>query len=278
MISARSCPTGSRNARESQKDAKEQFATALDQFKSVVDFDGGKLQEVYEKLNDEYEDCKDQADDVKARIDSVEDVADALFDEWSAEIKEYSSAKLRRSSEQKLAATKKKYNGLIRAMRNAEKKMQPVLSAFHDQVLYLKHNLNAKAIASLQGELTSIRTDVDALINGNGQIHRRSRLLHQDPGITTTPDNKKGPQPVVAGPFSFASGGALAGRASPTSTKEPFEKGSLESPKLFVCLRQERTGAERRRVALEGGVACLDSVPARTLQDGCQRNWGIVKT
>jgi ElaB/YqjD/DUF883 family membrane-anchored ribosome-binding protein len=152
------------NARESQKDAKEQFASALDQFKSVVDFDGGKLQEVYEKLNDEYEDCKDQADDVKARIDSVEDVAQALFDEWNSEIKQYSSAKLRRSSEQKLAATKKKYKGLIRAMRNAEKKMQPVLSAFHDQVLYLKHNLNAKAIASLQGELTSIRTDVNALI------------------------------------------------------------------------------------------------------------------
>ncbi|HKI82238.1 MAG TPA: DUF2959 domain-containing protein [Pseudodesulfovibrio sp.] len=152
------------NARESQEDAKEQFASALDQFKSVVDFEGGRLQEVYDNLNGEYEDCKDQADDVKGRIDSVEDVADALFDEWSDEIKQYSSAKLRRSSEQKLAATKRKYNGLIKAMRNAEKKMQPVLDAFHDQVLYLKHNLNAKAIASLQGELTSIRTDVDALI------------------------------------------------------------------------------------------------------------------
>ncbi|OIQ49811.1 hypothetical protein BerOc1_01736 [Pseudodesulfovibrio hydrargyri] len=152
------------NARESQKDAKEQFASALDQFKSVAAFDGGKLEAVYEKLNDEYEDCKDQADDVKARIDSVEDVAQALFDEWSGEIKQYSSAKLRRSSEQKFAATKKKYNGLIRAMRNAERKMQPVLNAFHDQVLYLKHNLNAKAIASLQGELTSIRSNVDSLI------------------------------------------------------------------------------------------------------------------
>jgi ElaB/YqjD/DUF883 family membrane-anchored ribosome-binding protein len=152
------------NARESQKDAKEQFASALDRFKSVADFDGGKLEAVYEDLNDEYEDCKDRAEDVTARIDSVEDVADALFDEWSGEIKQYTSAKLRRSSEQKLTATKKKYRGLIRAMRNAEKKMQPVLNAFHDQVLYLKHNLNAKAIASLQGELTSIRSDVDALI------------------------------------------------------------------------------------------------------------------
>lgn len=151
-------------ARKSQEEAKEEFASALEQFKSVVNFDGGKLQEVYEKLDAEYEDCKDQAGEVKSRIDSVEDVADALFDEWSQEIKRYSSDKLRRSSQQKLAATKKRYNGLIKAMRNAEKKMYPVLEAFEDQVLYLKHNLNAKAIASLEGELSSIRTDVDALI------------------------------------------------------------------------------------------------------------------
>ncbi|AMK10199.1 DUF2959 domain-containing protein [Pseudodesulfovibrio indicus] len=151
-------------ARMSQEEAKEEFASALEQFKSVVDFDGGKLQEVYEKLDAEYEDCKDQADEVKSRIDSVEDVAEALFDEWSDEIKLYSSDKLRRSSQQKLTATKSRYNGLIRAMRNAEKKMYPVLEAFEDQVLYLKHNLNAKAIAALEGELSSIRTDVDSLI------------------------------------------------------------------------------------------------------------------
>ncbi|WP_316896390.1 DUF2959 domain-containing protein [Pseudodesulfovibrio indicus] len=151
-------------ARASQEEAKEEFASALEQFKSVVDFDGGKLQELYEKLNSEYEDCKDQADDVKGRIDSVEDVAEALFDEWADEIKLYSSDKLRRSSQQKLTATKTRYNGLIKAMRNAEKKMYPVLEAFEDQVLYLKHNLNAKAIAALEGELSSIRTDVDSLI------------------------------------------------------------------------------------------------------------------
>lgn len=151
-------------ARKSQEEAKEEFASALEQFKSVVNFDGGKLQEVYEKLDSEYEDCVGQAEKVKSRIDSVEDVADALFEEWNEEIKLYSSDKLRRSSQQKLTATKKRYNGLVRAMRNAEKKMYPVLEAFEDQVLYLKHNLNAKAIAALEGELSSIRTDVDALI------------------------------------------------------------------------------------------------------------------
>jgi hypothetical protein len=64
----------------------------------------------------------------------------------------------------KLRDTKKKYTQLIGAMKRAERKTDPVLAAFQDQVLYLKHNLNAQAIASLQSELASIETDVAKLI------------------------------------------------------------------------------------------------------------------
>jgi len=42
--------------------------------------------------------------------------------------------------------------------------MDPVLSAFRDQVLYLKHHLNARAVASLQDELEAIETDVASLV------------------------------------------------------------------------------------------------------------------
>jgi hypothetical protein len=49
-------------------------------------------------------------------------------------------------------------------MKQAERKIDPVLSAFRDQVLFLKHNLNAQAVASLQGELVSIESNVASLI------------------------------------------------------------------------------------------------------------------
>jgi hypothetical protein len=39
-----------------------------------------------------------------------------------------------------------------------------VLDAFRDQVLFLKHNLNARAIASLRNELTTIEDDVAVLV------------------------------------------------------------------------------------------------------------------
>jgi hypothetical protein len=53
---------------------------------------------------------------------------------------------------------------LIKAMRRAESKIDPVLRAFRDQVLYLKHNLNAQAIASLQSELVGVESDIADLI------------------------------------------------------------------------------------------------------------------
>ena len=151
-------------AMDAQEAAKDQFQTALEAFASVVDLKDTPLKRLYERLNDEYEDSKDRADAVSQRIDAVEDVSEALFDEWKKELKEYTSAKLRRSSERKLNETRRRYEALMRSMRRAESRMQPVLNAFHDQVLYLKHNLNAQAIASLKGELGGIESDVSQLI------------------------------------------------------------------------------------------------------------------
>lgn len=151
-------------ARDSQKAAEKQFASALDQFKSVVAVDGGNLETVYKKLNSEYEDSKSAAEDIRNRIDGIESVAKALFDEWADELKQYSSRELRNESQRKLKVTKNKYQQLITAMRKTESRLDPVLTAMNDQVLYLKHNLNARAIQSLKQEVVKIDKDVDVLL------------------------------------------------------------------------------------------------------------------
>ncbi len=151
-------------ARDSQAEAKEEFASALERFASVVNFDGGELQAAYERLNASYEDCEDQADTVSDRIAKVEDVAEALFAEWEQELSLYSSAKLRNQSASQLRATKREYTRMLAAMRKAEKTMFPVLDVLRDQVLFLKHNLNARAVASIRTELATVRRDVDSLI------------------------------------------------------------------------------------------------------------------
>lgn len=151
-------------ARDAQEEAKEQFKSALEQFSSVLNVQGGDLQDKYDKLNGEYERSESKAKTVHDRIASVEDVSEALFQEWEAELGQYSNANLRRTSEQKLNQTRKQYGQLIKAMKRAEAKMNPVMAAFKDQVLFLKHNLNAQAIASLKNELVSVENNISALI------------------------------------------------------------------------------------------------------------------
>jgi len=152
------------DARDAQGSASEQFASALDQFRSTVNFDGGDLEETYDRLNDEYENSVAGAAEVSDRIAAVEKVAEDLFSEWEQELEQYSRSDLRRSSAGLLRDTRKRYSQLMTTMQRAERSMEPVLAAFHDQVLVLKHNLNARAIGALRNELDSIERDTANLI------------------------------------------------------------------------------------------------------------------
>ena len=152
------------DARDSQQEAEQQFTSALEEFSALLQFNGGELEEAYNTLNDKYEASKQAADDVTQRIDKIESVAEALFDEWETELEQYSNASLKRSSQQKLSETRLKYNKMIRAMRRVESSMQPVLATLQDNVLFLKHNLNASAVGALQGELGTIEKNVKSLL------------------------------------------------------------------------------------------------------------------
>jgi hypothetical protein len=168
------------DAREAQQEAKKQFESALAQFIAVTNFSGGELERQYNKLKDEFEDCESRANAVHKRISDVERVAQDLFKEWKEELSQYSSAELRRSSQVQLNATRSRYRELIGVMKRAEKKLDPVLAAFHDRVLFLKHNLNARAIASLKAERAKIQTDINILVaDMNRSIAEADRFIKE---------------------------------------------------------------------------------------------------
>lgn len=164
--------------RESQQEAQKQFSSALEQFGSVVRIEETDLKKAYNRLSDEYDDSVDAADDVSSNIRDVERVADDLFDEWKDEIKQYTSENLRHSSEQQLKETKRQYREVHAAMIESEKSMQPVLATFKDNVLYLKHNLNAQAVGSLRSTFGELSGDIDTLINEmNRSIQRSNQFI-----------------------------------------------------------------------------------------------------
>jgi len=167
-------------ARDSQAEAQEQFKSALDQFNSVVQLKNTDLKDAYERLAAEYQDCEKAATRVKERINKVEDVSEALFDEWDRELDLYENKELRRASKTQLRITRTRYEKMLRSMRTAEASMTPVLKTFRDNVLFLKHNLNAQAIGSLQAEFSSLEKDIDALIRKmNEAIGQSNAFIEQ---------------------------------------------------------------------------------------------------
>ena len=165
-------------ASEAQLEASEEFKTALESFKALTNFEGGELEAVYNNIENQYEASEDAVKNVRSRIEGIESVSVALFDEWALELEQYTNVSLRRESEKQLQATKVSYQKMLDAMLKAEQKMQPVLATLKDNTLFLKHNLNAAAIGSLQNEFASLKVDVDSAIRQmNAAIEESNRFI-----------------------------------------------------------------------------------------------------
>jgi hypothetical protein len=164
-----------KEARDSQDDAKEQFESALMEFLGITQLGEqlgtvgkspkqAELESRYKSLNGQYERSVSKAKQVTDRIEAVETVGDKLFVEWNRELDEYTDAKLRSLSETQMNDARNRYDELLRVMRNAESKMPPVLDQLRNQVLFLKHNLNAQAISGLGEIAVDVQNDVALLI------------------------------------------------------------------------------------------------------------------
>jgi hypothetical protein len=168
------------SASEAQEEAQAEFKDALTHLSLLINFDGGNLAQQYELSQSHFDASKSAANEVSNKIQAIENVAEALFEEWQEEIDLYSSASLKAQSQAKLASTQRQYSSLLKAMYAAEKRMSPVLAALQDNVLFLKHNLNAKAIGAIQGEYQTIKRDIERLINDmNVAIKQSNNFVQQ---------------------------------------------------------------------------------------------------
>ncbi|KJV07108.1 DUF2959 family protein [Methylocucumis oryzae] len=152
------------------QETRDEFQHVLTGFNSLALVSDKSLEHKYHLLNRQFQYCRAKSEAVSNRIKAIEEVSEALFNEWEKELAEYTNRSLRNASKQQLKIAKQHYTRLIKAMHKAEAKIAPVLAAFKDQVLFLKHNLNAKTIAGLQNDFIAIGIDISQLILAMEQI------------------------------------------------------------------------------------------------------------
>lgn len=166
------------DVRDEQGQASEEFQDVLTRLKSMYGFDGGELEDFYLKLRDDYESCADRAESLENRIDNVKTIGADLFAEWESEIDMISNPGFKSRSRKNLTETRQRFARLERSMDRSRASMEPVLRRLNDYVLYLKHNLNARAVGALKQEADDIKLGVSSLIRDmQSSINEADRFL-----------------------------------------------------------------------------------------------------
>ena len=153
-----------KDAKKDQDQTKQKLQTTMESFQALTGFKGGSLEKSYKRLNSDYESAASQADKLHDKIQSIDQVSNDLFKEWQGEINAMDNGKLKSQDSVMLRNAKTRQATYMRAMRRTEDQIAPVLKAFHDQVLFLKHNLNARAVGSLKNTSAGLQSDVAGLV------------------------------------------------------------------------------------------------------------------
>jgi hypothetical protein len=152
------------DARDSQAETREELLAAYEELNILIGEEGGELERQYKRLNRKVERSQDAIEELDDHLGAIDDVSADLFEEWEEELAQYSSATLRADQERKLRESRRQFTTLRQRMQVARDRVDPVMAVLNDNVLYLKHSLNAQALDALRGEATALEGKVDALI------------------------------------------------------------------------------------------------------------------
>lgn len=152
------------DARDAQADTRENLVSAYEELTTLIGFKGGELEEQYKRLNKRVESSREATEELDNHLESIDRVSNDLFKEWEEELELYSNPRLRTDQQQKLAQARSQYSAMRARMQTARERVDPVMAVLNDNVLYLKHSLNARALAALQGQETLLAGQVDALV------------------------------------------------------------------------------------------------------------------
>ncbi len=152
------------DARDSQSETREHLVSAYQELSTLIGHDGGELEAQYKRLDKEVERSRDSIEELDDRLTAIDRVSDDLFEEWETELDLYNSQMLRAEQEKKLAEARRHFRVMRDRMQVARNRVDPVMAVLNDNVLYLKHSLNAQALAALRGQAILLEGEVEALI------------------------------------------------------------------------------------------------------------------
>lgn len=130
--------------------AHADFRAAFELYQRLTAPQAVELEALSEQFEAALEECHDHAEELAERLEGARREHEALLEGWNAELARFSGETLRGKSEAMLQDTEARSQHVLAALERAQGSLQPVLLKLQDYALFFHHNLNARAIATLQ--------------------------------------------------------------------------------------------------------------------------------
>lgn len=152
-----------RGAQPETAGAREDFGAAFNLYQRLTSPQAVELDSLSDEFTDSIEDCEDRFEDVSERIEAVREESDRLFKGWNEELTRFSNETLRKKSEAMMLDMQARTQRVIAALERVHARIQPVMQKLQDYALFFHHNLNARAIATLQDTYKEFDAESKAL-------------------------------------------------------------------------------------------------------------------
>ncbi|HEX5137005.1 MAG TPA: DUF2959 family protein [Planctomycetota bacterium] len=159
--------------------SKASMLSAVQGLQSITapDFQGDAAK-AHKDLVKAVEASEDQADDLRNRIEEMQAAAAPVFDQWTKDLEAYSNPEMRQRSQARLAAARERYDAVVAAVDPLLVEYESINQSLRDHVLFLKHDMNPAAIATIQDDVRSVAKDAASLDGqfNNGRAAARAYI------------------------------------------------------------------------------------------------------
>lgn len=144
--------------------AKEAAHTALTELCTLVSPNfKGDAATAFAKFLTAAEASEEQGETLRDATEPMQDAAAEVFQRWTKDMESFGNSRMRQRSQTRLDETRTRFQSIVGASQAA----QIALDAFHDDMrdhaLFLRHDLNSTAVASLRGDVRELNDQVKGL-------------------------------------------------------------------------------------------------------------------
>ncbi len=150
-------------------ESKQSMLSAVQALQKVTapDFQGDAVK-AHEELEDAIEGSEDQANDFRRSIEKMQAAAEPVFDQWTKDLEAYSNPEMRQRSQARLSAARERYDAVVAAVEPVLVEYEAINANLRDHILFLSHDLNAEAVATIQEDVKKVSkeaSDLDGSFN-----------------------------------------------------------------------------------------------------------------